>query len=307
MLAEIPIYAIDKDQIQFQRHRCFLNESILSTRIAHAYLRQNPDHQLDTIELYLNVTNQTDDLKPVYLSDFQIRGPGEIQSADLFAFPTAIFAVLRPDQELEMTARCKRGSKTIDGSGYCAAIASYQFVRDATIVEQKAAEISNEYDRTSYLVGDAGRDYRCVPGSDEPEFIRFNIESTGGIPPARIFQMSLTLLRQKLDAFCQALEQRDSAKIDIVESHESFPHWDLTVYQETHTLGALLSAATLIYIGDRVSFCGYLVPHPLDGKIVMSLALKEKKGWPGFARALKRFCHRIIESIEQLAAQPLDP
>ena len=302
MVAEIPIYAVDRDQIQFQRHRCFLNESILGDRLSLSYLKQSPEYQWDSIELYLHVTNDSDDIRYVYLEDFQIRGPGNLRSTDLFVFPRAIFAALRPDQEIELTARCKRGTKTSDGASHTAAIAMHHFVRDEEIVQQKASEIADEFQRKAYLVGDAGRDYRRVAGSDEPEFIKFMIETTGGYPAGEVFHLALRILRQKLEAFCEAIEQRDTNKIDLVESHESFPHWDLTVFQETHTLGALLSAATLIYVGDRVSFCGYNVPHPLDGKIVMRIALKDTNDWTEIVRALTMVSRKIIESMEPLLA-----
>ena len=75
------------------------------------------------------------------------------------------------------------------------------------------------------------------------------------------------------DEFTKALEGEDSS-IEIDDAMTVMSIKDITIKDETHTLGYLLQDYMLRLISkDDLIFSGYCNPHPLQKKIVIRVAL----------------------------------
>lgn len=110
--------------------------------------------------------------------------------------------------------------------------------------------------------------YFHIDENGDPNQFDFTIESAGVIPPHRILINSLLKLSQKLKTFMSNLEAAMDAKespVTVKESSGLMSGFDITIDEESHTLGFILQT----YI-NRVNpdvFVGYMNPHPLQKNI----------------------------------------
>jgi DNA-directed RNA polymerase subunit L len=118
--------------------------------------------------------------------------------------------------------------------------------------------------------------YFYVDENGDPDRFEFTIESIGIIPPGDIFKSAIKKLIQKLNKFNRNLELALNSKesdISIRESSGVMAGFDITVKDETHTLGFLLQTY-LNKLNDTV-FVGYMNPHPLQNEIKIRVNFKD--------------------------------
>ena len=75
-------------------------------------------------------------------------------------------------------------------------------------------------------------------------------------------------------------------------------HFEIMIYDESHTVGNLIQA--LVYnkfirenMGEKISFIGYFVTHPLENTVCMKVTSSLKKD-----EVLKFFKEEALEHVE---------
>ena len=117
---------------------------------------------------------------------------------------------------------------------------------------------------------------RCfhIDSNGDPNKFEFKIETCGVIPSEKILIYGLQNLSKKLKNFLQEFEksiQNQESLVKITESKCVMKSYDISVENESHTLGHLLQSYINIMFNDI--FIGYLNPHPLEEKIVFRIKI----------------------------------
>lgn len=115
--------------------------------------------------------------------------------------------------------------------------------------------------------------YFMVDKNGDPDTFDFMIESVGVIPPGDILKLAIKKLIEKINNFNKQLNNALNSKessITIRDSSSVMKGFDITIEEETHTLGFLLQT----YINklnesedSDDTFVGYMNPHPLQKQI----------------------------------------
>ncbi len=103
----------------------------------------------------------------------------------------------------------------------------------------------------------------------EPKVIQFAIESVGGIPENNIVYTALISLTLKLKDVIRAIQEDIQKYVVFSLSNSLMGGVDMTIYQENHTLGNLLSA--FLQISSDIGYSAYKMLHPLREEIVIRI------------------------------------
>ena len=114
--------------------------------------------------------------------------------------------------------------------------------------------------------------------SGEPDRFEFTIESIGVIPPNEILNRALDILSKKLNMFESELnkiiENVESPVVTIEKTQAVMEAYDITILNETHTLGNFLQEYLMDFADEyKIKFVGYMNPHPLQKLIILRIAL----------------------------------
>jgi DNA-directed RNA polymerase II subunit RPB3 len=110
----------------------------------------------------------------------------------------------------------------------------------------------------------------------EPNKFSFTVESIGMIPPEQILGRAIDILNGKLEKLQTELTKKDSEYLEIEETPTAMEAFDITIDNESHTLGFVIQehANQLISNSDLV-YVGYMNPHPLKKNIKLRVALTQ--------------------------------
>ena len=115
-----------------------------------------------------------------------------------------------------------------------------------------------------------------VDENGSPNVFDFTIETVGVISPTNIMKLAIKKLIDKLNLFVRnlalALDSKNS-DVSIRDSESLMDGFDITIEQETHTLGFLLQ--TYINKLNKNTFIGYMNPHPLEKKIKIRINITD--------------------------------
>lgn len=114
--------------------------------------------------------------------------------------------------------------------------------------------------------------------SGEPDRFTFTIESIGVISPNEILNRALDILSKKINMFeselNKTIENVESSIVTIEKTQAVMDAYDITILNETHTLGNFLQEYLMEFADEyKIKFVGYMNPHPLQKLIVLRIAL----------------------------------
>lgn len=147
-------------------------------------------------------------------------------------------------------------------------------------LDEKAAEENPETDiellKRRFMINESERHF-MTDENGEPNVFDFTIESIEVLSSANILYLACEKMIEKLqftkDEFTKTLEG-EASSIEIDDAMTVMSAKDITIKDETHTLGYLLQDYMLRLISkDDLIFSGYCNPHPLQKKIVIRVAL----------------------------------
>lgn len=114
--------------------------------------------------------------------------------------------------------------------------------------------------------------------NDDPNMFEFTIESCGVMDPKDILLESVKQLINNIKNIKIELEKtftdKDS-RVDIKESTGLMQSYDITVLDESHTMGYLIQSYINNLYYEEGLFIGYMNPHPLEKKIIFRIKIKD--------------------------------
>lgn len=154
----------------------------------------------------------------------------------------------------------------------------------------------------SFMVSEADRYFHT--GSDgEPNVFEFTIESDGRIPPYIIFDRALFVLEEQIVKFIKKLEDPEQVK---VENSDCIMHsFDLIFDDEDYTMAYLIQYYMFKLFQNveepKVKYVAGTVPHPLENKMVLRVALEDSNLSSDYIKTLiKESCSEIKKIIHLL-------
>lgn len=139
------------------------------------------------------------------------------------------------------------------------------------------SELSEADAKHKFDIEESERHYH-VDDNGDPNMFEFTLESIGVISPEDILLQGINQIVLKLKKFSAELEKTlKSAKstISIKETQSLMKAFDITIENESHTLGHLLQSHINKFSEDKDIFVGYKNPHPLDKKIMLRLKVED--------------------------------
>ena len=113
-----------------------------------------------------------------------------------------------------------------------------------------------------------------VDENGDPNVFDFTIESCGILKPHTILVEGIVKLINKLKNFMTSLDKALSTQesdVEIRESTSIMKAFDITILNESHTLGFLLQTFINKQFREENIFVGYMNPHPLQKKIMLRI------------------------------------
>jgi DNA-directed RNA polymerase subunit L len=126
----------------------------------------------------------------------------------------------------------------------------------------------------SFMLSEADR-YFLTDAEGEPNAFTFTIESDGRIEPHKIFDKSLFILEERINKFMEKI--KSGKELEIRKSDTVMFSYDFIFENEDYTLCYLYQHYLYQFfqnVEDRkIKYSGCNVPHPLENKMVIRIAL----------------------------------
>jgi len=293
----------ETSSIRVIENTCSLHNEFLLHRIGMIPINVINTKAFDTskFKFILNVQNTGNVIMDVTTADFEVVNTETGNKEDTLKFfpPNSVtgenilITRLKPNPDgkgekvhLEGTCVIRNGSYNARFSPVSAAMFVNKIDQskvDAAMqkfLDEKAAEENPETDiellKRRFMINESERHF-MTDENGEPNVFDFTIESIEVLSSANILYLACEKMIEKLqftkDEFTKALEGEDSS-IEIDDAMTVMSAKDITIKDETHTLGYLLQDYMLRLISkDDLIFSGYCNPHPLQKKIVIRVAL----------------------------------
>ena len=152
----------------------------------------------------------------------------------------------------------------------------------------------------SFMVSEADR-YFKTDASGEPNSFDFLIESDGRIPPHIIFDKSLFVFEEKLNNFLKKINE--SEKCIVKTSDCIMKAYDFIIEDEDYTIGNVIQEFMFKLFQNvnqdesKVKYVSANVPHPLENKLLIRVALEELTLGSDYIKELITECVSEIKSI----------
>ena len=140
----------------------------------------------------------------------------------------------------------------------------------------------------------------------DPNQFEFTIETIGVLEPHIILIEGLKQLLYKIRhfniEFNKSLSDTESS-IEINNSPSLMKAFDVTVHNETHTLGHILQSYINLFNSDKNIFIGYINPHPLEKKIIFRVNVVTRDELRSIfndtTTKLIKMCESLISDVEK--------
>jgi len=274
IIAQIPTIAIDKSNVIYLKNTSVLNSEVLSKRLALIPINYKNAKKLDLekLEIKLDANNDTDNIKDIFVSDFQIfEGEKEIDIKTLVEHDDILYIKLKPFQSLVLKAQFMESTLEKNGAEFTpTSVAIFTFAEDTQTLQKALNNIPAD-EKKDFTILNKERIY-LQDKNGEPSIFNFTFETVGQIPNKNLFDQGMEILINKLDHVVKALMENDREIIYIDIPKIAMNAFDFMLPDENDTLGNLLQ--TYLVKNDKVSFAGYDITHPLRKVLIIRLALK---------------------------------
>lgn len=279
IIANLKSYAIDRDSVFFYKNNTIFNNDFLTQRLNLIPLNLEYINTLDISNLYieLNVKNLENNTKNITLNNFEVFYNDEkLNLKDIFPKIDILFCKLKENHELYFTCNVKLNTLKEGTSGNTlVSKAVYYFENDDVKLNKELNKkeneeyLSSEKSKKHFIIKNRERHYK-TNDFDQPLVYCFDIESCGNIDVKNIFKMSCDFMINKLDNIIGNINL-ESDILEISKSECNMKSYDFLFQNEDDTLGNLLQS--YILREKNIDYVGYLIPHPLDTKMLLRLSI----------------------------------
>lgn len=145
--------------------------------------------------------------------------------------------------------------------------------------------------------------------NDDCNYFNVSVESFGVIKPTKMLLNCINILYNKLDNFKEKInkivkEKLEDDNIKVEVSLENMKCHEITLKNETHTLGNLIqSYAPVIFNSNNLlKFIGYKNPHPLKDIIIFKIAT-ENNTLEELNQVINITCEAIMQILTEFKKQ----
>jgi len=280
-MAEIPIIAADRNNINIITNTSILHSDFLKDRIKLIPIKNSTTvkNNYENYLIKLNVINESLDMKDVFVDEFEIfLNESKINNKELFSSTNILFAKLKPNNQIIFEFKLTKNISKKGGPQFNPTACSvYTFAKDEDKIKKEFKKCLTDDEKREFNTLKADRFYKKNK-NDEPQAYNFMIESVGYLDSKEIIKESFNVLEKKLNFLKSELNANESSKIKEKISDNLMDAKDFIIIDEDDTLGNLI-AYYLYKNKKQVEYAGYLIPHPLDNKLIIRLKTKgdEKK------------------------------
>ena len=275
-MAEIPVIAIDYNNINMIANTSILNSEFLKDRIKLIPINNSTTvkNNYENYLIKLNIINESLEMKDVFVDDFEIfLDESKINNKELFSEPKILLARLKPNNQIIFEFKLTKNISKKGGPQFNPTSCSiYTFERDEDKIKKEFKKCKTDDEKIEFNTLMADRLYKKNK-DDEPHAYNFMIESVGYIDSKEIIKESFNVLENKLNFLKSELNANESKKIKEKDSDNLMDAKDFIIIDEDDTLGNLI-AYYLYKNKKKVEYAGYLIPHPLDNKLIIRLKTK---------------------------------
>lgn len=213
-------------------------------------------------------------------------------------------------ERLNFTGSARVGNGGIDARYSPTAVCFYINIIDQelansafeTFKQNADPSLNAEQVKRKFIINESERHF-SVDAEGEPDKFAFTVESIGVIPPQEILGRAIDILVEKLDKFQSELDKKESVYLDIEETPTSMDAYDITVDNESHTLGFVIQEhANKIIDDNELLYVGYMNPHPLKKNIKIRVALTNNNV-DNVVKQLKFVCKNIINQCNGIRGE----
>lgn len=279
IIGEIPIYAIDINNVQFDYNNGIINNEMLSRRLAlvplnYEYMKKIYNTGgLNEFHFTMEAKNETDESKKYYTGGMKVNNDDNISDVMLDNIP--LFQ-LNSFQELKFKAYVTFNNQREAGAFFNpTAVCIYTFKEDPgkfkEVLESNKGEFESDLDRQNFILENKER-YFLKNEDGEPQIFSFLIETVGQIPAVQLLEMGCDALIKKLDILNSALVNNNSDIISIKKAETFNVLYDFIIPGEDHTLANLLTQYLLD--NEQVAYAANQVTHPFRPVLIIRVGLK---------------------------------
>ena len=296
ILVNLDAFCFSRESIQFQKNTSIYNEDFMSQRFSLIPLNAKEFSKLDItkVEAHFHATC-TNAVEPTsyYSKDIQLfyldgdedgEGKRLLDNSKYITIPNILLANIKPTQEMICTFEVKRGNHKEDGGMFCpVSKCVYHFESDSKDDSLIAKE--RDYLKTKSLL---------------PLVYNFELETDGMYPILDIFSLGCDYYIRLLQSKIEEIKNIETSTIVYIEtSPTNMTGFDFIFEKSDDTLGNVVQTYG---IQDKdIHYIGYHIPHPLDRKLYIRLALvSEKATRDEYAKKMIQIMLRIIAILEDL-------
>lgn len=296
IIAEIPIYSIDEESIEFTENTSMLHDAVLSKRLSLIPLNYNNLNKIDinNIDVSLDKTNESNHILEIYTRDLIITENNQTFD-NAIVHDDILFAKLKPQQSIKFKAKISKKNSVLGGTYYspvCKSIITFK--QD----ELKLKSLTKDIENSDMFTKVEGEKYFLKNKSNEPAIYVFDIESNNMMEPKDIVLFGLTVMKEKLEIAADAVRENVEYKIKVQPSSKLFESFDFILYDEDHTLGNLISSYILTHPNNKYS--GYVIPHPSKRETIITTQLKTNNTLDGNKKVFTETVNILIELVDKL-------
>lgn len=312
IMCDIDVYSIDMDSTVFYENTCVLDNEFLNKRLSLLpIISDYEDIVYENIRIECKVKNNTQDIKSVYVSDFEFKDDTKSEQSNKIGdktnvvkkefcrFPTTLFTKLKPNQSISFETRFKKNNSQNGGANYnptCACVHTFEIDQNA-LQSKIQEEKMNEEEARTFILDEAETFYQKAPNGT-PGIYNFYIESVGHLDAETIYKKGIEKLRERLIVARSEMNLKNSEKITIVKNKKSDEVFDVIFMNENDTLGNILSE--YLCANEEVKYVGYRLVHPLKYEMHMKIVLHQENNKEHIVKKYIEVINQVIELLDTL-------
>jgi DNA-directed RNA polymerase subunit L len=264
---KIPVYAIDRDSINFIINTTTFDNSFLTLRLTLLPIKCDLENfNYDDTLITFKYKNNDDIINSYYCKDFIC------EDNNLFAYKDTLFTKIKPKQELEFTCKLKKGITLTNNATFCAVCnASYKFKLDEKAINE-ATKNMDDSEKQSFNTLEAKRLY-LKNKDDQPSIYIYSLENCGNYDNKTIMNYGFDILILQLKSLGKSFKENDKNKFTIKKADAKMDCYDMIILDENDTIGNLLT--TYLLDDKNITYASYKIPHPLHNKLLIRISSKD--------------------------------
>jgi len=309
---EFKPYEINNPKVNIITNTCPLHNEIILQRFALLPINLSPNDIIDFDEekykFILNKKNNTNSMLDVTTEDIEIRDnknkplskkqASKMFPPDKYSNDYILITKLKPNLinnddgdtiHIEATAS-KNIPKNHSGFSFVSKCVYFNIVNDKKADKELKERIKKYKEEntnaTKEDIVSFTKDFNNLDRAryfykneyDEANFFEFNIECEYTLKPEYLVFKSLLILNEKLEKLINNITN-ETFKFVYVENSKNL--YDIQIENEKHTIGNLIQSLLYnIFLrndnGNKISYIGYRVEHPLEESVIIRIQIDEK-------------------------------